>query len=176
MFIKSPDLLSSIADTYLAKNGPFLIQEKIPFRTKYTVGALCNHEHQLKRVCVIKELRNYPIETGQACYVETVTKPELVNLTENLLKTLNFFGVADIDFVIDERDNQPKLMEVNPRFWGSLQVAINAGVDFPYLLHKMLNEGDIEKSLDYITGIRCRYVSFQRSVPVNKITEKKLSA
>jgi hypothetical protein len=41
-----------------------------------------------------------------------------------------------------------------------LQVAINAGVDFPYLLHKMIKEGDIEKSLTYQTGIRCRYLLF----------------
>ena len=174
-FIDSPDMLPGVAKKFLAKNGPFLIQEKIPFRTKYTVGALCNFEHELKRVCVIKELRNYPIETGQACYVETVIEPELVNLTENLLKSLDFFGVADIDFIIDERDNRPKLMEVNPRFWGSLQVAINAGVDFPYLLYKMLNEGDIEKSLDYKTGIRCRYVVFNDLFRLIKLLRRNSS-
>jgi len=124
------------------------------------VGALCNAEHDLRRVCVIKELRNYPIDTGQACYVETVNEPGLVKLTGKLLKSLDFFGIADIDFVMDERDNQPKLMEINPRFWGSMQVAINAGVDFPYLLYRMLDEGDIEKDLFYKTGIRCRYLLF----------------
>jgi predicted ATP-grasp superfamily ATP-dependent carboligase len=160
MFVDSPDLLPGIAYEYLEKYGPFLLQEKIPFKTKYTVGALCNSEHELRRICVIKELRNYPIETGQACFVETVNIPGLVKLTEKLLKSLDFFGVADIDFVIDERDNQPKLMEINPRFWGSVQVAIDAGVDFPYLFCRMLDEGDIEKSLSYKTGIRSRYVLF----------------
>jgi predicted ATP-grasp superfamily ATP-dependent carboligase len=174
-FVESPELFPGIAETFLAKRGPFLIQEKIPFRTKYTVGALCNYEHELKRICVIKELRNYPIETGQACYVETVNEPRLVNLTEKLLKSLDFFGVADIDFVIDERDNQPRLMEVNPRFWGSMQVAINAGVDFPYLLYRMLDEGDIEKSLAYTTGIRCRYVMFNDLFRLIKLLRRKYS-
>lgn len=160
LFVDSPDLLPGLADKFLKKNGPFLLQEKIPFTTKYTVGALCNAEHDLRRVCVIKELRNYPIDTGQACYAETVDEPGLVKLTGKLLKSLDFFGIADIDFVIDERDNQPKLMEINPRFWGSMQVAINAGVDFPYLLYRMLDEGDIEKDLFYKTGIRCRYLLF----------------
>lgn len=159
-FVESADLLPKITENFLAENGPFLLQEKIPFTTKYTVGALCNSEHKLRRICVIKELRNYPIETGQACYVETVNNPRLVELTEKLLKSLDFFGVADIDFIIDERDNEPKLMEINPRFWGSMQVAINAGVDFPHLLYRMLEQGDIEKSLSYKTGIRCRYVLF----------------
>jgi predicted ATP-grasp superfamily ATP-dependent carboligase len=160
VFVDSPDLLPGISNKFLIKNGPFLLQEKIPFTTKYTVGALCNSEHELRRICVIKELRNYPMATGQACYVETVNEPGLVKLTEKLLKSLDFFGVADIDIIIDKRDNQPKLMEINPRFWGSMQVAINAGVDFPYLLYRMLDEGDIEKSLSYKTGVRCRYLLF----------------
>ena len=160
MFVDSLDKLPGLADTFLKRNGPFLLQEKIPFTRKYTVGALCNYEHELRRVCVIEELRNYPVETGQACYVETVHEPDLVKFTEKLLKSLDFFGVADIDIVIDDRDGKPKLMEINPRFWGSMQVAINAGVDFPCLLYRMINEGDIEKSLDYKTGVRCRYLLF----------------
>jgi predicted ATP-grasp superfamily ATP-dependent carboligase len=158
--INSPEHLPAIAEKILANKGRLLVQEKIPFTAKYTIGALCNFEHELRRVCVIKELRNYPVETGQACYVETVNEPKLVKFAENLLKSLNFVGIADIDLVIDSRDNQPKLMEINPRFWGSLQVAINAGVDFPRLLHTMLINGDVEKCLSYTTGERCRYLIF----------------
>jgi predicted ATP-grasp superfamily ATP-dependent carboligase len=159
-YIEFPELLPGIAKTFLAEYGPFLLQEKIPFTSKYTVGAICNSDHELRRVCVIKELRNFPVETGQACYAETVDFPGLVSLTEKLLKSLNFIGVADIDFIMDPRDNQPKLMEINPRFWGSVQVAINAGVDFPCLLYSMMKDGDIEKSLNYKKGVRCRYVVF----------------
>ena len=158
--IDSPDQLPAIAERSLANNGPLLLQEKIPFTKKYTIGALCNFEHELKRVCVMQELRNYPVETGQACYVETVNEPGLVQFAEKLLSSMDFVGIADIDLVIDSRDNQPKLMEINPRFWGSLQLAINAGVDFPYLLNTMLIDGDIEKSLGYQTGVRCRYVVY----------------
>ena len=44
----------------------------------------------------------------------------------------------NIEFRIDSRDGVPKIMEVNPRFWGSLQLSILSGVDFPYLLYKAL--------------------------------------
>ena len=40
-------------------------------------------------------------------------------------------GVAMVEFKRDERDDTPRLMEINGRFWGSLQLAIDAGVDFP---------------------------------------------
>jgi predicted ATP-grasp superfamily ATP-dependent carboligase len=158
--VDSPDQLPAIAKKFLKDHGHFLLQERIPYTTKYTIGALCNSEYELRRVCVIKELKDYPVATGQACYVETVNEPGLVKMVEKLLKSLNFTGIADIDLVIDSRDNRPKLMEINPRFWGSMQVAINAGMDFPYLLNTMLIEGDIEKSFSYKTGVRCRYVFY----------------
>jgi predicted ATP-grasp superfamily ATP-dependent carboligase len=174
--VDTPSLLPAVAEKFLADNGHFLCQEKIPYMTKYTIGALCNFENDLKRVCVIKELRNYPAETGPACYVETVNEPRLVKFAEKLLKSLNFVGIADIDLVIDERDNQPKLMEINPRFWGSLQVAINAGVDFPYLLINMLKDGDIEKSLSYKSGVRCRYLLYNDLVRLITILQNDYPA
>jgi len=156
--VQSAGQLLAVAERTLKNYGPFLLQEKIPFTTKYTIGALCNSEHELRRVCVIKELRNYPVDIGQACYVETVDEPRLVSFAENLLKSLGFVGVADIDLVIDTRSNQPQLMEINPRFWGSMQVAINAGVDFPKHVFTLFTDGDIDKDLSYTAGCRCRYL------------------
>jgi predicted ATP-grasp superfamily ATP-dependent carboligase len=69
---------------------------------------------------------------------------------------MNFYGVAEIEFVIDQRDSTPKLMEINPRFWGSIQGAINAGVDFPHALYSLFRDGDIVQNLKYQKGIRTR--------------------
>ena len=157
-FVHSLNELCAINKEFFKAYGPYMIQEKIPFRYKYTVGVLCNSDSKVRRICVIKEIRNYPVETGPACYVETVQYPELVDISVKLMESLNYFGIADIDFLIDERTGKPKLMEINPRFWGSLQVAINAGVDFPSLLYELMSVGDIKKSFDYKTGIRCRHV------------------
>jgi len=54
-----------------------------------------------------------------------------------LLKALNWTGVAMVEFKLDARDNTPKLMEINGRFWGSLQLAIDCGMDFPYWLYQV---------------------------------------
>jgi predicted ATP-grasp superfamily ATP-dependent carboligase len=159
-FVKSIREFHNVGGGFFEKYGPFILQEKIPFINKYTVGVLCNSESKVKRVCVIKEIRNYPVETGPACYAETVQYPELLSLSIKLMESLNYFGVADIDFLVDLRTGKPKLMEINPRFWGSLQLAINAGVDFPNLLFELMENGDIKKSFEYKTGIRCRHLIF----------------
>jgi predicted ATP-grasp superfamily ATP-dependent carboligase len=143
----------------LMNRGSFIIQEKISYDYKCTVGVLCNRESELKRICILKEVRNHPVGTGPACCVESIYRQDIVDICKKLMKSLNFYGIADIDFLID-RDGKPWFMEINPRFWGSCQGAIAAGVDFPFLLYKMITEGDLDTSLNYRTGIRCRYVIF----------------
>lgn len=160
MTIESPTDLKKNAESVFRQYGPFMLQEKIPFRYKWTVGALCNADFQLRRICILKELRNFPVETGQACFVETRYHKDLLDITRRLLESLQYFGVANIDFLIDERTKKPVLMEINPRFWGCCQAAINAGVDFPSLLYEMVVNGDIDRSLEFRTGHRCRYVVF----------------
>lgn len=51
-------------------------------------------------------------------------------------------------------------MEVNPRFWGSLHLAIVSGADFPYLVLKMARGEMFEPVLHYPVGKRCRWLLF----------------
>jgi predicted ATP-grasp superfamily ATP-dependent carboligase len=75
-----------------------------------------------------------------------------------LLKALDWFGVAMVEFKLDPRDNTPKLMELNPRFWGSLALAIEAGVNFPYLLLRMARGENIKPVEHYQIGKKCRWL------------------
>lgn len=53
-----------------------------------------------------------------------------------LLRALRWQGAAMLEFKQD-RDGQCYLLEINPRFWGSIQLAIDAGRDFPALLAQL---------------------------------------
>jgi predicted ATP-grasp superfamily ATP-dependent carboligase len=157
-FIESSDRFKEIYDDSLKKFGPLILQEKIPYAERYSVAILMNKDQEMKRCCVLQARRFHPIFNGPASFVETVNKPRLLELGEMLLQSIGYSGIAEVEFVIDSRNSEPKLMEINPRFWGSLQGAISAGVDFPYLLYQMILEGDIEKNLDYKKGIKTRNV------------------
>lgn len=155
-FVDSGTQLEEIVEKSIQQFGPLLIQEKIPYQERYSVAILMNKDHDMKRCCVLKALRRYPVNTGPATVVESVHRPDLVNLGKALLQSINYYGVAEIEFVIDQRDNTPKLMEINPRLWGSVQGAINAGVDFPFLLYALFRDGDIDQNLNYKKGVRTR--------------------
>jgi predicted ATP-grasp superfamily ATP-dependent carboligase len=60
--------------------------------------------------------------------------PHLRDLSLQLLRRIGARGVAMVEFRVDSRTGEPYLMEINGRFWGSLQLAIDAGVNFPRLL------------------------------------------
>lgn len=136
-----------------------LIQESIPQEGEaFGVSALFNKDSELRAVFVHKRLREYPVTGGPSTLRESVKNPKVQEMGLRLLKALNWVGVAMVEFKVDPRDGEPKLMEVNPRFWGSLQLAILSGVDFPYLIYRMAKEGDIKPVLDYKIGVRCRWM------------------
>lgn len=81
-----------------------------------------------------------------------------VGASERLLKALNWKGVAMVEFKQDMRDGSYRLMEINGRFWGSLQLAISCGVNFPSLLVDYLT-GGLKSSIPaaYLIGHRMKW-------------------
>lgn len=92
-----------------------------------------------KPVCFFahRRLREKPPGGGVSVLSESSPIDESLRAAaERLLKSANWHGVAMVEFRISA-DGIGYLMEVNPRFWGSLQLAIDSGVDFPWLLFQI---------------------------------------
>jgi predicted ATP-grasp superfamily ATP-dependent carboligase len=139
---------------------PFpLIQEWIPDGGgTYGFSALFDETSNIKAAFVHKKLRMYPVQGGASTLREGVEHPQIMELGLSLLKSLDWVGVSMIEFKVDPRDGIPKLMEINPRFWGSLQLAIVSEIDFPYLILRMARGESFEPVLHYKVGKRCRWL------------------
>ncbi len=159
VIVNSPKkLLSSYQKVHAYYPFP-LVQELIPQKgEKYQVSALFDQNREPKAVFVQRILRQYPVNQGSDTLSESVYSPEIQKLGIKLLRYLNWYGVAGVEFIVDPRDRIPKLMEINPRFWASLQLAIFSGVDFPHLLYQMVVNGRIEKIDEYKVGMRYRWL------------------
>ena len=138
---------------------PFpMVQEYIP-GLNYSVAVLCNSS-KVKASCSIKVHRTIPVMGGNSTFRESVEpNPQMMRYVYKLMEKLNWHGIAEVEFRVDARSQTPKLMEVNSRFWGSLQTAILAGVDFPYLLYRMVTEGDVKRVNHYKVGVKNRWLS-----------------
>ena len=107
-----------------------------------------------------RRLREKPPEGGVSVYRESIAlDAELAAAGRRLLEALDWQGVAMIECKRDESSGRPVLMEVNGRLWGSLQLAIDAGVDFPRLLVSCAlgERGGIPAVTHYRVGVRCRW-------------------
>jgi predicted ATP-grasp superfamily ATP-dependent carboligase len=76
---------------------------------------------------------------------------------ERLLRELKWHGPAMVEFR-DDGVSPPCLMEVNGRFWGSLQLAIDAGVNFPAMWVSLLEGQRVEPSTAYDEGVALRWL------------------
>jgi hypothetical protein len=63
-----------------------------------------------------------------------------------------------VEYKRDAATGVPYLMEINGRFWGSLQLAIDSGVDFPNLLVDAATGRAPEAPPPFRTGQRLRWL------------------
>jgi predicted ATP-grasp superfamily ATP-dependent carboligase len=135
---------------------PVLVQERIVgpgqgiFVLRWQARTIARFAHV--------RLREKPPSGGVSVLAESVPgDPELVQAAEALLAALDWEGVAMVEFKRDASTDRPYLMEINGRFWGSLQLAIDAGVDFPRLLVEATLGGVPRESLTWRSGLRSRW-------------------
>jgi len=109
-------------------------------------------------LCALQHARVHePIYGGGSSYRKTVPlEPRLLACAEKLLSALRWTGVAMIEFKYNESTNQFVMLEINGRFWGSLPLAIAAGMDFPYYLYQLLVESKKTFPRTYKKDIYCR--------------------
>ena len=104
-----------------------------------------------------KRLREYPVNGGPSTLRESTDHQEIIQHAERLLMELKWTGIAMVEFKFDPEDNKAKLLEINPRFWGSLELAHQSGINFPSLLCEMLSGQEVGKQ-SYEIGKRNRWL------------------
>lgn len=150
------DELEACLDALPREAYPVLLQERIVgqgtgvFLLRWRGETLAAFAH--------RRIREKPPWGGVSVYRESVPLEEdLRRRSELLLEHFGWEGVAMVEFKREETSGIPFLMEVNGRFWGSLQLAVDAGVDFPRLLTEAALGLEPEPVTRYRTGVRCRW-------------------
>lgn len=138
---------------------PFpIIQEYIGLGERYDVCMLYDKNHELKAYFVQKEIRHFPIDIGPSTVQQSVEHPELLTMAKKIMQDLPWYGVVELEFMVDSRNGKLQFMEINSRFWASLQMAIDSGIDFPYLLYKLAVGEEVKNQFHYEVGCMCRWL------------------
>jgi predicted ATP-grasp superfamily ATP-dependent carboligase len=105
-----------------------------------------------------RRLRERPPSGGVSVLSESIEVDAYQRkCAQAVLDRVKWHGVAMVEFKVT-REGTPYLIEVNARFWGSLQLAIDAGVDFPYMLYQLTRGETVDPPPEYTIGIRSRWL------------------
>lgn len=134
-----------------------LLQERLPpGGIGIGVSVLCAERGRPVAVFSHRRIREYPPTGGASTCRESVRAPVLERRAIALLEALSWMGVAMVEFREDRRTGEYPILELNPRFWGSLSLPIRAGVDFPDLLCRMAMGEAVGPVRAYRLGVRGR--------------------
>jgi predicted ATP-grasp superfamily ATP-dependent carboligase len=136
-------------------DAPFLVQELVNGRG-YGVFVLFDHGRPLGFFSHLR-LRERPPSGGVSVLSESAPLDSgLCERVARMFAAHRWHGVAMAEFKLPE-DGEPVLIEVNGRFWGSLQLAVDSGVDFPWLLYQLARGEAASVPRDYAVGRRLRW-------------------
>ena len=131
-----------------------IIDHKNPILQEYLPGEIVDvvfifNKGKPRGSVAQRRVLTVPVEGGSGALNETLNDPEVIKQTFQLMKKLKWHGVGMAEFKRDA-NGIPKLIEINPKFWGTSECAISAGINFPYMLYKIAMDGDVKPNFSYL--------------------------
>ena len=107
------------ARTVLESGFPAVAQETVPgpFEDLVSVGLLIDRQGKCRASFTTRKHCEYPEPFGDGLIVQSVPDPGITDKATALLADMGYFGMCDVEFKLDERDNTYRLLDANPRPW-----------------------------------------------------------
>jgi predicted ATP-grasp superfamily ATP-dependent carboligase len=121
-----------------------------------------------------RRLQEASMSGGSSSRISEPVEPSLLAAVETLTRATALHGPAMFEFRRDRRTGQWVLLEVNPRLWGSLPLALAAGADFPAALCELYLGGSVPAAGDYRVGVvrRGLFAEYHRIVAEAELSGK----
>lgn len=155
--------LQLIGKKYLVEKT--FTQELIPFDgTNKTISftAFCI-DGEVKTYWIGEKLREHPIRFGTATYARSIECQQLLEPSQRLLKEINYTGVCEVEYLLDPRDGQHKLIEINARTWLWVGLAKACGINYALMIYNYINGIDNQYPNQYQVGVN--WVNYVTDTP-----------
>jgi predicted ATP-grasp superfamily ATP-dependent carboligase len=158
-YAKNPKELTNILELGQKYKCNYLVQR---FIKGEGIGFFCLYQENVPiKMFYHKRILEKPPSGGVSVLCESINPDlQVMEYATKMLNELQWHGVAMVEFKKEFETGIPYLMEINARFWGSLELAIISGVDFPFDLYKMICGKDMNnKKINYKVGNRCCWIT-----------------
>lgn len=144
----------------------YFFQEYIPgpVGNMRSVALLYDAHSQRRMYFTSHKLLQWPLDGGICALGRSTKEPELADFIEPFFQHWRWQGVAEVELKIDARDGKPRLIEINPRFWGNTNFAVQAGANFALGVCRLL-QGEAVTQPRYTVGLNyVNWVPYLRCV------------
>lgn len=132
VYAEDRDALRAAYSAVHARYPRPLVQEWVRPVSSKTHVAMLTLDGKVIASFTQRVLREWPVGGGVGTLWQSVRDNTAIEATRRLLQAAGFTGVTLTEYLYTDARG-PVLMEVNPRFWNTLVLAIECGVDFPSL-------------------------------------------
>ena len=116
--------------------------------------------------------RTEPQLGGSSVLRQSIAIPQDIGeQAERLVREIDLEGYSEVEFRRDSAGN-PYLMEINPRLSASVEIAVRAGVDFPYLLYQWASGNPVDPINSYRVGIWMRFLKGDIMTTIEALQER----
>jgi predicted ATP-grasp superfamily ATP-dependent carboligase len=119
-----------------------------------------------------EKLRQHPDQFGTGTYLRSTFVDELPPVAAQVLESLNYTGISEIEFIHDPAADGYKVIEMNPRTWKSVHFATQCGPNFVDSYLTFVVSGQGRPAQDFARGRH--WVDLATDIP-QMIREKKIS-
>jgi predicted ATP-grasp superfamily ATP-dependent carboligase len=155
---RSPaEVAQRVAAIHAAGERP-LVQEVIAGRLM-AMGVLADRDSRV--IACVQQLaeHTWPPEAGISARARTVpVDAELAEGVAALVRDLGWFGLVQIQFLVPT-DGVPRVLDFNGRYYGSLALAVAAGVDLPVLWARLATGRPVGPVAPARTGVRYQWLT-----------------
>ena len=134
----NPDeLIDFYADMNSIFNFNLIIQEIIPGEDKRYYELCTYFDRKVRELLTFtfQKIRQYPMNFGIGACIISKRVPEIIEIGLGFMKELGYWGVVNIEFKKDPRDEKFKMIEINPRMWAQNSLAAACGQNFPLIAY-----------------------------------------
>jgi predicted ATP-grasp superfamily ATP-dependent carboligase len=143
-----------------------LVREK-DFAKQHIIQELCTGDdvaigvlmHRGNPLSIMQDRRLVQLHGRSIMAVSEPIHRKMAEWSVTLLREIGWEGIAMVEFKHNRANGQIKLLEVNGRYWGTIPLAVLAGVDFPFYEWQIAHGQEPIVPSRYRIGIRTRWIA-----------------
>jgi len=149
------ELVASFERIFPTKNEA-MVQSIIagPASNIRSVRVYINQQDEVLAAFTNRKIRQFPPEFGRATLAESIHDPELREMGLKFFRDIGYRGFGLIEFKRDDRDNLLKVTDLNPRWLKTVNLATDAGIDFPLIHYLDLAGTPPPPKMEFKPGVR----------------------